>query len=193
MRKFLQWLVPPDQWRPTVAVLLGIFFGLGAYAFIVSKAYSYLSDDPKACVNCHVMNPQYANWFHNAHGRVATCNDCHVPHDNVISKYLFKATDGLSHATKFTFRLERQNIIMEEETRPLVQENCIRCHGKLVGKEFMMSVQSNYKNHLTERYCLDCHRQEPHGSVNGLASVPNALINQRSQSTVASWLENPEK
>jgi cytochrome c nitrite reductase small subunit len=188
MKKVLHWLVPPLPWRMPVSILLGIFFGLGSYAFYTSKALSYLGDDPKACVNCHVMNPQYANWTHNSHGRITTCNDCHVPHNNVFSKYLFKATDGLSHATKFTFRLERQNIIMEEETREMVQENCIRCHEKTVGKGYMKNVQPDYKNDLNERYCLDCHRETPHGRVNGLASTPNAMITPTTKNPVASWI-----
>jgi hypothetical protein len=25
--------------------------------------FSYLSTDPRACVNCHVMNPQYDAWL----------------------------------------------------------------------------------------------------------------------------------
>lgn len=192
IRRFFRWLVPPDQWKPTVAVLLGIFFGLGIYAFVVSNAVSYVSDDPKACINCHVMNPEYANWFHNAHGRVTNCNDCHVPHDNFVKKYLFKATDGLNHATKFTFRMERQNILMEEETRPLIQKNCLRCHDHVVNKSYLMSVQPNYKNHLTERYCLDCHRQEPHSTVKGLASVPNTLVSREIGKRVAGWLQESE-
>jgi cytochrome c nitrite reductase small subunit len=189
MKKILRLLVPPLPWRMPVSILLGTFFGLAVYAFYISKASSYLGDDPKTCVNCHVMNPQYANWAHNSHFRVTTCNDCHVPHDNVFAKYLFKATDGMGHAYKFTFRLERQNIIMEEETRPMIVKNCIRCHQKVVGKEFMMAIQPNYRNFLEERYCLDCHRETPHSRVNGLASTPNAMITPKKKSIVADWIQ----
>jgi cytochrome c nitrite reductase small subunit len=188
MKKFFHWIIPPLPWRMPVALLLGIFFGLGAYAFYISKAWSYLGDDPRACVNCHVMNPQYANWAHDAHFRVTTCNDCHVPHDNIFRKYLFKASDGLGHATAFTFRLEPQNIIMEEDTRPMIQKNCIRCHERVVKMEFLKSVQPNFKNWLDERYCLDCHREIPHGRVNGLASTPNAMITPKTKTVVAKWI-----
>jgi len=173
-----------------VTILLGIFVGLGVYVFYVSKAPSYLGDKPETCINCHVMIPHYANWAHNLHGRGTTCNDCHVPHDNIFKKYLFKASDGLSHATMFTLRLEPQVIIMEDETRDMVRENCIRCHEKTVRKEFMYAVQPNYHNYLEDRWCLDCHRETPHGRVNGLASTPNALTIAKGKSTVASWLEN---
>jgi cytochrome c nitrite reductase small subunit len=188
MKKLLHRLIPPASWQTPVIILMGIFFGLAAFAFYLSNAQSYLGDKPETCINCHVMNPQYANWAHNSHYRVTTCNDCHVPHDNIFSKYFFKATDGLNHATAFTLRLEPQVIIMEEETRTMVQTNCIRCHQHVVGEEFLMSVQPNHHNYLEERYCLDCHRETPHGRVNGLSSTPNALNIPRNKGTVPGWI-----
>ncbi|TRZ75564.1 MAG: cytochrome c nitrite reductase small subunit [Bacteroidetes bacterium] len=189
MKKLLKRIKPPVSWQKPVIVLLGIFCGLAIYVFYVSKAQSYLGDNPETCINCHVMIPHYANWAHNSHGRETTCNDCHVPHDNIFNKYLFKAGDGLNHVTMFTFSLERQVIIMEEETRDLIRENCIRCHEKTVKKEFIYTVQPNYHNFLEERWCLDCHRETPHGKVNGLSSTPGALTIQKSKSVVAGWME----
>ena len=29
--------------------------GLGLYTFVYAKGYSYLSNDPQGCANCHVM------------------------------------------------------------------------------------------------------------------------------------------
>ena len=34
-----------------VGILLGLVIGLGFYTFIYSKGYSYLTNDPAACVN----------------------------------------------------------------------------------------------------------------------------------------------
>ena len=69
-----------------VAILLGIVIGLGAYTFIYAKGYSYLTNNPAACANCHVMQAQYDAWQKSSHHSVATCNDCHTPH-NLIGKY----------------------------------------------------------------------------------------------------------
>jgi len=184
MKKLLYWLRPPGIWERPVILLLGIFAGLALYAFYISKAWSYLGDEPATCINCHVMIPEYANWAHSSHRRAATCNDCHVPHNNVFNKYFFKATDGLNHATKFTLHMERQNIIMEKETRPLIQKNCIRCHKTTVKKEFMYATTPDYQNYLEDRYCLECHREQPHGRVHGLASAPNALTTQKSENNI---------
>ncbi|MEW6702373.1 MAG: cytochrome c nitrite reductase small subunit [Bacteroidota bacterium] len=127
--KIITHLIPPLQWRFPVIVLFGIFAGLGFYLLHISNAVSYLSDDPKMCVNCHVMNPQYATWERGSHGRSVTCNDCHVPQNNFISKYLFKANDGLRHAAYFTLRWEPQVIRIKEDGKRAVQDNCIRCHS----------------------------------------------------------------
>jgi nitrate/TMAO reductase-like tetraheme cytochrome c subunit len=43
--------------------LVGIPAGVGAFTFVYAKGFSYLSPDPRACVNCHVMNPQYDAWL----------------------------------------------------------------------------------------------------------------------------------
>ncbi|ERI61733.1 hypothetical protein HMPREF1551_02412 [Capnocytophaga sp. oral taxon 863 str. F0517] len=43
--------------RYLIPAFVGIILGLCGYIFYLSKAHSYLSDDPKACVNCHIMEP----------------------------------------------------------------------------------------------------------------------------------------
>ena len=193
MKKLRTWLKPPLPWRRPVFILAGIFFGLAAFVLYISNAVSYLGDRPETCINCHVMIPHYANWAHNAHRRVATCNDCHVPHNNIANKYFYKATEGLHHATAFTLRLEHQVIIMEKEEREMVQQNCIRCHEKTVKKTFMYAIQSNYHNWLENRWCLDCHRETPHSRVNGLASTPYALNIQQANDVIPDWLRNQLK
>jgi cytochrome c nitrite reductase small subunit len=55
-------LTPREKWKVVVIILFGIFIGLILFAFRISKAASYLSDDPKTCVNCHIIAPQYATW-----------------------------------------------------------------------------------------------------------------------------------
>jgi cytochrome c nitrite reductase small subunit len=62
MKKLLYRLRPPDIWERPVIKLLGIFASLALYGFYISKAWSYLGDEPQTCINCHVMIPEYANW-----------------------------------------------------------------------------------------------------------------------------------
>jgi cytochrome c nitrite reductase small subunit len=185
MRKLILRLIPPDRWKLPVIVLLGIFAGLFSYAFYVSRAPSYLSDNPQTCVNCHVMAPQYATWQHSSHREVANCNDCHVPHNNIFNHYLFKAKDGMRHATIFTLRNEPQVIHIKEAGRDVVQNNCIRCHGKLFTSTAMPST---HEYDFSKKLCWDCHRETPHGRVNSLSSVPNARV-PVPESPVPDWLK----
>src|SRR5687767_12925336 len=100
----------PAKVRLVGLALLAICLGAGVHLAVVSEATSYLSDDPEACINCHIMVPQFATWQASSHGRVTNCNDCHVPQDSTWRKYWFKANDGLRHSVLFTLRMERQVI-----------------------------------------------------------------------------------
>ncbi len=176
MKSIFKKILPPPAWQKPVAVLVGAFFGLGFFVFYISNAASYLSDQPETCINCHVMNPQYATWFHSSHRERATCNDCHVPHDNAVEKYYFKAQDGMRHATMFTLRKEPQVIQIKEAGKAVVQENCLRCHSAVVTDTDMLAKTESFHQFRTDRQCWDCHREVPHGRVNSLSSVPNARI-----------------
>lgn len=181
--------------RFLIPSLVGILIGLGGYIFYISKAYSYLSDDPKACVNCHIMEPEYATWMHSSHGRNTVCNDCHVPHDNVFRKYYFKANDGLRHATMFTFRLEPQVIKMHSPGQKVVQENCIRCHSTLVSEVQAGKVTAEMAHADNGRLCWDCHREVPHSRVRGLNAAPHSPVPIISNmpSNTPEWLDNMVK
>jgi cytochrome c nitrite reductase small subunit len=176
MRNVLRFLVPPDEWTLPVIVVGGIFVGLGLHVLYISNAVSYLSDDPRTCVNCHVMNPQFATWRTGSHGRVATCNDCHVPQDHFVRTYLFKANDGLRHAFMFTFRLEPQVMRIKPAGERAVQENCIRCHADQIHPVSLRAISNRSVADQTDRFCWDCHRETPHGRVNSLASTPHARV-----------------
>ena len=85
-----------------IAVLvLGAALGLGSYTFAYAQGWAYMTDDPRACANCHVMNEQYDGWIKSSHRSVAVCNDCHVPH-SLVAKYATKASNGFWHSYYFT-------------------------------------------------------------------------------------------
>ncbi len=162
---------PPKIWRVPVITLVGIMVGLIFFILSESNAVSYLGDDPKTCINCHVMTAEYVTWDHSSHGQVTTCNDCHVPHDNVLRKYAFKAKDGLYHATVFTLRMEPEAIVMHEPGQKVVQQNCVRCHSDQVTDAKSATWINDHTANRTERTCWECHREVPHGRVRSLSSV----------------------
>ncbi len=190
--RFFSYFKPPPQWIIFATILVGVIVGMSFYSIYVSNAVSYLSDDPKTCVNCHVMMPEYATWRHSSHGRKVNCNDCHVPHTNPVAKYFFKAKDGLGHATAFTMGTEPQVIRMKEAGKAVVQENCKRCHSTLNQEVGLLNISLAEANHNEGKLCWQCHREVPHGRVKGLTSTPNAKVPTLG-SPVPKWLTKISK
>ncbi len=155
----------PPAWRLAAFTFGGAACGLALVVAHISNAASYLSDKPEACLNCHVMNNAYATWQHGSHAHVAECSDCHLPHQNPIAEKAFQARDGLRHSYVFTFRLEPQALHLSEGAKPVVQENCLRCHAN----QFMMARLAS----VSERRCWDCH-SGVHGRVISLSATPHA-------------------
>ena len=183
----LNFLPYQSRWLPYAIVIFGTIVGLSTFLAKESEVISYMGDDPKTCVNCHVMTSEYNSWMHSSHREATSCNDCHVPHNNIANKYFFKAKDGLYHATVFTLRQEPQVIKMKEASQEVVHNNCIRCHTDQVTDVKLSSWLDNHTENRTGRKCWDCHREVPHGRVNSLTSVPNARV-PLPASPVPSWL-----
>ncbi len=171
-------LLPPPGWRFPVLILAAIFTGVGILSLYLGKVHSYISDRPEACINCHIMRPQYATWNHSSHREAAHCNDCHVPHNNIFNKYYFKANDGLRHSTLFTLRKERQVIRILEPGAKVVQNNCFRCHKELIVDPKLEASVTMYQAVRQGRRCIECHQDVPHGKVNSLSSAPFAKIEE---------------
>ncbi len=65
---------------PVIAgAAIGAAAAIGEYTFLYARGHSYLTNDPEACANCHVMTDHYAAWTKSSHRAVAVCNDCHTP------------------------------------------------------------------------------------------------------------------
>jgi cytochrome c nitrite reductase small subunit len=156
----------PRRWWLASFAAFGAAAGLGGFVFHVSRATSYLSDDPETCMNCHVMTTEYVTWQHSSHARVATCNDCHVPHSPLVAHWGFKAKDGLWHSTVFTMRWEPQVIRLSQGAVSVVEQNCRRCHATVI-ENVSLAAHTNH-----DLRCWDCHREVPHGAVRSLSATP---------------------
>ena len=114
-----------------LALGLGSAAGVGAYTFSYAKGASYLSNDPRACANCHIMNDHLDAWTHSSHRALATCNDCHMP-AGFIPKYFTKAEHGFFHSLAFTTGDFHQPIQIKERSRRVVENACRKCHQDIV-------------------------------------------------------------
>lgn len=180
-----------SRWRRVAVLLIGIVTGLGFFMAKEASLVSYMSDDPLACVNCHVMTPMYNSWMHSSHREQASCNDCHVPHDNVFNKYYFKAKDGLFHASVFTARAEPEVMFMREASQEVVQNNCIRCHIQQVTQVKYDGWLEDHKENRIERKCWSCHQELPHGTVHGISTIRNNIApipTDNVETVIPEWL-----
>jgi len=151
------------KYSALITGMLILFVTLGIFAW-VTDAPAYLKHETSTCNNCHVMDAQYENWFHAAHARVAVCTDCHLPHQNIISYYLFKGYSGMRDVYSFTFKTYPVAIRATHQTDEIIQANCIRCH-----KDTVESILAGPQ--AFDRYCWDCHRSVAHGE-RGLSLYP---------------------
>jgi hypothetical protein len=97
-----------------LCILVGVLGGVGAHTFHFADGLAYAGNDPKACVNCHIMRDQYNGWQISSHHNHATCNDCHVCircHQQLVS-----AMHGPPD---------------EKGCYPLGSVNCVRCHQEV--------------------------------------------------------------
>lgn len=191
--KFRFW--PSEKWEVPAVIAFAALIGLGFYTLHISKATSYMSDDPQACINCHVMTPHYMTWNTSSHREVAHCNDCHVPHENFVKKYAFKAQDGLYHSYVFTTRTEPQVIRAKEASSKVIHNNCIRCHQDQVTDAKLAGFVENHHQDRTDRFCWECHKDVPHGRVSSLAAVGHQIEPVRAytsdeQNIIPAWLRN---
>lgn len=113
------------------AIALGVGTGVGSYTFSYAKGLSYFGTEPSACVNCHIMEPQYAGWQKASHHTVARCIDCHLP-AAFVPKYLAKAENGYRHGKLFTTQTFDEPITIKPAGLAILQANCERCHADLV-------------------------------------------------------------
>lgn len=146
------------RWIPWVLfALLGVPLGMGAYTFHYAKGTSYLSNDPRACVNCHVMQEHYDSWMKSSHHAAATCNDCHIPHE-FPWKYMAKMRNGWNHSKAFTLQNFPDPIRITRKNLRNLQQNCLHCHQTLV------SGIAGHESAFAER-CTECHRSVGHMSL----------------------------
>ena len=136
--------------------LVGILVGVALFTFVYANGVGYFGHESKTCVQCHAMKPQYDAWSRGSHANVATCQDCHNPHDNVAAWLVSEADNGFWHSLKFTFEAYPTNMRIRPHNLDIVESNCLKCHGALT------SDLALTRNHTTQISCTQCHSNVGH-------------------------------
>jgi cytochrome c nitrite reductase small subunit len=152
--------VIPHRWAYLVAVLAGLAGGLGLFTFGYARGYSYLTNDPDACANCHIMREHHDAWAKGSHHAVATCNDCHTPH-TLVRKYLVKARNGFWHSFYFTVGGYPDPLRITEPNHEVTEHACRYCHSEIT--QAIDSHGDGKSDGAGEALsCVRCHRYVGH-------------------------------
>ena len=122
----------------------------GAYVAFGPPGLYAKSETPEFCAQCHVMEAEYENWFHNGGHSRLKCIDCHLPNDNVARHLTWKGYEGMWDAFVFNSGRVPETIQVSKEGAVIVQENCRRCHEETVARI------------NEDRNCWQCHRRLSH-------------------------------
>ena len=133
-----------------LGLLIGSAAGVGGYTFIFAKGASYLTNNPAACANCHVMREQYDGWTKSSHRTAATCNDCHTP-AGFLGKYATKASNGFWHSFAFTTGWFHEPILIGRRNHRITEGACHKCHQDIV-----LAIEGPHRK-SPALSCVRCH------------------------------------
>ena len=134
----------------------GMLAGIGLFTFQYARGFSYFGNNPRTCMNCHVMRSYFDSWNRSGHHAAAACNDCHTPHDP-IGKMAVKGLNGFNHSRAFTTGRFTDPIRIKGLNRAVAQNNCVRCHESLT---YRMALKTSGRAD-----CLACHAETGHAVI----------------------------
>lgn len=143
------------------AASIGVLAGISGVGFHYAEGLSYLSTDPRACANCHIMQSQFDSWQKASHHTAATCAGCHLP-DAFPANYIAKAVNGWNHSKAFTLQNFPEPIMITPRNSEILEANCVRCHEPLVHE--LSAAAGNPR-------CVSCHSSVGHGEQIGLGGA----------------------
>jgi cytochrome c nitrite reductase small subunit len=149
-----------------LGVLIGALVGIGGYTFVYARGYSYVTNDPAACANCHIMRDHFAAWTRSSHRAVAVCNDCHTP-PGLVARYATKAQNGFWHSFYFTTGTYPDPLRITARNEAVTEVACRTCHGELTASIEPMPASDRADRpvmpaHDPQTSCIRCHATVGH-------------------------------
>ncbi|HEY9202813.1 MAG TPA: NapC/NirT family cytochrome c [Sulfurimonas sp.] len=170
-------------WAVVGIVVGGILLGMGTSFFTVIAVKH--TSDVNFCGSCHSMKPMAAAYRNSVHGGygdsgiMATCADCHLPHESTAGYLVQKVRTGLwdvwVETTHDTSKIDWHE--KREERRNWVYDSaCLHCHENLLlgtrpnkkaftahkayfAKKLVVSGDDGKKESAK---CVDCHKHVGH-------------------------------
>ena len=138
--------------KKTVIIFAAVFLGI-VLTVVTGKVLDY-TDSPEFCSSCHIMTQVHESFLDSNHAHLS-CSDCHLPHDNIVNKYVNKAKSGIGHVYYNTLGVDKIPKVLHttENSKNIIQENCVDCHQNTIKNLNLDPEQS----------CVSCHQDVPHG------------------------------
>jgi cytochrome c nitrite reductase small subunit len=138
-----------------LGVVIGLAVGVSGFTFVYAKGASYLTNDPSACANCHIMREYYDGWIKSSHRSAAVCNDCHTPH-GLTAKYWTKVSNGFRHSLAFTVGRFPEPLQIRARNREITERACRQCHQVIVD-----AIEGAHRTGA-QLSCVRCHSDVGH-------------------------------
>ena len=160
LREFRRRLQNKD-FRFAALLYLGAF---SVFLLFIMPVVLTVSSNPRFCVACHSMNPEYQTWKRSSHAQIS-CYACHGSRS--YGQLLFGKTfiDIQGPYKELTGRFEKpvnEHSHVSQESIPM--ERCERCH-KNKNREFTFST-GIYIDHMAHKRaginCTVCHNRVVH-------------------------------
>lgn len=141
-------------------LLVLTLLGLLSILSVKLPPLNHLLDGPQFCGSCHFMKPWVDTWYHSSHREVASCGDCHIPHDLVQGAF-YKAYTGSRDALETITGQIPESFLISDHGSKVVHKNCLSCHSDL-----LRIVGDTRKDN--GMYCFKCHQNTPHSPPLGM-------------------------
>lgn len=152
-----------QRWRRISLAIMLISFCI--LVLLGYHNHTQAEQDPKFCLNCHVMRDTYISWQQSSHSKV-DCLKCHK--DVSIAGYLYKQFMGVD-------QLNQVKVTIDDST-------CQKCHtdARVVTPPTDLIVPHNLHMQMGLS-CTQCHQTVTHGKIiNSSPSVTQTMNSTQS-------------
>ena len=137
-----------------ILIWIAALLVLGFCMMLMTKIPALGLSEAKFCGTCHAMDFEVDTYLHSSHANEANCGECHDPH-GLVTGSMYAAYTGSRDVYRVVTNTTPAEIRATEMSKKVLQSNCLRCHGDVMGEVGDTSENGGV-------YCFQCHRNIVH-------------------------------